>query len=265
MTGHDLEYFREWFSGYTKQFYLSDHEEQKNIMLKVVHTENVCANAKEIARGSSLNEHKGRVAETAALFHDLGRFQQYARHKTFSDAESINHGLLGSRILSEEGPLENLPDDEQQFIIQTVRFHNAFAIPAGMNGDQLLYLKLVRDADKLDIFRVFIEYFESPMEERASATAFGVPDTPGYSEAMLRCIFNKEVASYSNIRTENDFKLMTLSWVYDMHFKESLKLLRKRTCLNRIIEKLPRTDDIHSAIRVLRQYISERLNDSGKK
>ncbi len=264
MTGRDLEYFREWFSDYTEKFYSSDHEDQKNIMLKVVHTENVCANVNEIAKGASLDENRARVAEAAALFHDLGRFPQYARYKTFRDADSVNHGLLGSRILHEEGILKNLPKDEQRFIIQTVRFHNAFAIPAGMTDDQLLYLKLIRDADKLDIFRVFIEYFESPAEERASATAFGVLDTPGYSEAMLRCIFNKEVASYSNIRTENDFKLMTLSWVYDMHFRESLRLLQERGHLNRVIEKLPIEDDIRSAMRVLRQYISERLSKSGK-
>jgi len=260
MTQNDLTAFKRRFSNFTKSFYSTNEEDQKNIILKVEHTLNVCKNIVEIAQGSSLDENQMLLAETVALFHDMGRFPQYAVYKTFRDAVSVNHGLLASKILIKENVLHSLPPYEQQLIIQAVKFHNAFAIPPALNDETVLLLKLIRDADKVDIFRVFIEYYESPKEVRASATAFGMPDTPECSAVMLACILNKKVASYSNIRTENDFKLMKLSWVYDLHFKESIRLMQRRNYIDRIIEKLPHTDAVMEAVAALKNYLSERLN-----
>jgi hypothetical protein len=260
MTQSDLISFKRWFSDFTKSFYSLNEEDQKNIMLKVEHTYNVCRNIVEIAKGSLFSDNQIRVAEAIALFHDVGRFPQYAKYKTFRDAVSVNHGLLASKTLVKENVLSSLPYDEQQLIIQAVKFHNAYTIPAVLNDEAVLFLKLIRDADKVDIFRVFIEYYETPMKDRASATAFGVPDTPEYSQVMLSCIFKKQVASYSNIKTENDFKLMKLSWLYDIHFNESIRLLQKKNYIDRIINKLPLTDEILSAMAILKATLSERLN-----
>lgn len=261
MTKNDLKYLKQWFADYTKRFYSSIHNDQRNIMLKIEHSHNVSKNIIEIASYLKLSDHELSLAEAIALFHDVGRFSQYARYRTFRDAGSKNHGLLGAQILVNENVLRNLSDDEQELIIQVVKFHNAYAIPTVLKGDMVLFLKLIRDADKIDIFRVFIKYYESAAEDRATATAFGVPDTPEYSRVMLSCIFNKQVASYSDIKNENDFKLMKLSWIYDMHFKESLKLLQTRDSVNRIIRKLPQTGEISAAMKILRQYISKRLRN----
>jgi hypothetical protein len=230
-------------------------------MLKIEHTQNVCLNIIEIVRDLSLDNGKVMLAESVALFHDLGRFPQYARYKTFRDADSVNHGLLGAKTLIEKRVLQALPESEQELITSTVKFHGTYALPSGQQEDTIYFLKLIRDADKIDIFRVFNEYYESPEDERASATAFGVPDTPEYSKKMLSCIAQKRLASYSNIKTENDFRLMKLSWIYDMNFDTSLRLLQNKKYINRIIDKLPRTDDIAHAMGILQQYISERLRN----
>jgi len=261
MTGNDLSFLKNWFSDYSKSFYSSNKEDQKNIILKVQHTYNVCRNIIEIAESLSLSSNQMRLAETVALFHDLGRFPQYAKYKTFRDAISINHGLLGSKTLIKENVLRDLPENEQELIVQTVKFHSAFAIPTMLNRDVVLFLKLIRDADKVDIFRVFIEYYESSEEDRASATAYGLPDTPEYSKEILSSLYNKQIASYSNLKTLNDFKLMQLSWLYDFNFKASFDLLLKGDCLNKIITKLPQTDEICTAIANLQEYISQRLQD----
>jgi hypothetical protein len=259
MTEDDLINLNKWFNNYTESFNSEDDEDRRNIILKVEHTQNVCRNIVEIAKGLSLEDIQTRTAEATALFHDIGRFPQYARYKTFRDIDSENHGKLGSGTLINEKVLNNLSEDERDLIINTVKFHNAYEIPSDLDSDTVYFLKLLRDADKVDIFRVFIEYYESPEEERASATAFGVPDIPDYSESMLSCVANGKLASYANIKTENDFRLMKLSWVYDMHFDESLRLLVKRDYMNRIIDLLPQTDEIKSAVAISKKYVFERL------
>lgn len=261
MKKEDLVYFKKWFSEFTKSYYIDNSEDQRNILLKVEHSHNVCKNIIDIAEALNFSEDRIMLAEAIALFHDIGRFPQYAEYRTFRDADSMNHGLLGAKTLQKEKVLCMLPDNEQQLIVDTVRFHGVYAIPSVLNGDDVLFLKLVRDADKVDIFRVFVEYYDSPEEERASATAFGVPDTPEYSKEMLSCILSGSVASYADIRTENDFRLMKLSWIFDMNFNESIRLIQKRDSLDRIIEKLPKTNEIKSAAECVHDYISERLSN----
>ena len=264
MTENDLEYFRNWFNDFTKSFYSSNEEDQRNIMLKVEHTRNVRKNILQIAKELSLTQEQMRLAETVALFHDIGRFPQYAQFKTFRDAVSLSHGRLGMKTLKKEGLLDRLPKYERELILKVVNFHGAFSIPTTFDEDTVFFLKMVRDADKVDIFRVFLEYYDSPPEEKASATAFGVPDTPEYSKIMLANLCNREVASYSNIRTENDFKMMKLSWVYAIYFDEAIRLLQDRGLVEKLINKLPQTDEIKKATEVLRGYISGRLNLDNK-
>ena len=118
MKQDDLIFFRKWFSDYCKSFYSSDIEYQKNIYLKEQHTFNVCKNIIEIAKGLSFNNDRLILTETVALFHDIGRFPQYARYRTFRDSISVNHGLLGAQTLLEKKILQNLPDDEQELVIK---------------------------------------------------------------------------------------------------------------------------------------------------
>lgn len=259
MKERDIQKLKEWFDDYTKSFYSSDDEDQKNILLKIEHSKRVQQNIIEIARGEGLDANTGRIAEVIGLFHDIGRFPQYERYRTFRDADSKNHGLLGYKTLVEDNVLSGIQEEEQRIILTAVKFHGAFSIPSTLNGDSVFYLKLIRDADKIDIYRVFIEYYEAPPDKRASATAFGVPDTPEYSKKMLSNIMQGRIASYSDIRTENDFRLMKLSWIYDMHFDESIRLLEKRGYIERLMRMMPENDEITLAMIRLREYIAERL------
>ena len=129
MIKADLEFFRQWFSGFCKSFYTADIGDQKNILLKEQHTFKVCENMIAIVKGLSLNDNYLMPAETVALFHDVGRFPQYARYKTFRDGISVNHGLLGAETLIGHKVLQNLPPEEQELIIESVKFHNAFSVP----------------------------------------------------------------------------------------------------------------------------------------
>jgi HD superfamily phosphohydrolase YqeK len=263
MTKKDLIFFREWFDEYTKTFISSNEEDRKNIKLKIEHSLRVAENIVKIAGSLSLNANEVLLAETVGLFHDLGRFPQYALYKTFQDRKSVNHGLFGTKVLLKENVLDRLPDFEKDLIIKSVKFHGTYTIPNIFGEKTRFFLKLIRDADKVDIYRVFIEYYESPEEDRASATAFGVPNSPEYSKAMLSCIMQKKIASYSFIKTENDFRIMQLSWLYDIHFDESVRLIRQRNYINKITNKLPQTEEVISAINFLNKFIDERLKGDG--
>jgi hypothetical protein len=165
----ELERLKTWFAGYCGRFHAPLREDQLNYTLKEVHTRNVCRDIALIAGESGLTGDLVALAEAIGLFHDVGRFPQYARYGTFRDAVSVNHGLLGSEVIVREGVIDGLPERERQIIIAAVKYHNAFSIPDLGDDETALFLRLIRDADKLDIWRVFCEYFEGNAEDRASA------------------------------------------------------------------------------------------------
>ncbi|MEW6585529.1 MAG: HD domain-containing protein [Nitrospirota bacterium] len=255
----DLEYFKRWFSDFCKSFYTPNAEDQKNILLKEEHTFNVCDNMDKIAGGLSLDEGQRLVAETVALYHDVGRFPQYAAYKTFRDSISVNHGILGAETLIEKKVLADLPPSEREIVIQSVKFHNAFSVPRNEPEEIAFYIRLVRDADKLDIWRVFLEYYESPAESKASAVGLGLPDVPDCSKDVLPIIYERRVVPLSMLKTLNDFRLLQLSWIFDMNFRPSFLLLEERDYINRILSHLPQTEEIRKAGEYLKEYVKQKV------
>ncbi len=251
--------FNTWFSEYCKSFHFSDPGDQKNIRLQEEHTAHVCRNIIKIGLEVPLRPNELLLAETVALFHDVGRFPQYKRYRTFRDSESENHGALGAKTLESQHVLGVLPEAEQRLILQAVKYHNAFKLPSGQTDDTIFFLKMIRDADKLDIWRVFIEYYESSEIERASAVALGFPDLPGYSDEVLAFIYNRQIAPLAKAGTLNDYKLVQLSWVFDLNFVTSFMILEERKYIVRIASHLPDTEDIRNVVTFLKGYVQEKL------
>ena len=49
------------------------------------------------------------------LLHDIARFEQYTKYKTFRDSISIDHGDLGVEILFEEKEIEKYDLDKKYY------------------------------------------------------------------------------------------------------------------------------------------------------
>lgn len=254
----DLLSLRQWVSNYCRKFHSANEKDHQNIVLKEAHTYNVAANMLSISGVLLRNRNKVMMAEAIGLLHDIGRFPQYAQYKTFRDSVSVNHGRLGAEVIKNENILSNLPVKEQEIIMDVVRFHNTPTVPGGLDAETIFFLKLVRDADKLDIWRVFAEYYEKDDAERESAAGLGLPDMPEHTDAIVACLAEKRLATVSALRTLNDFRIMQLTWVYDLNFPASFRLAIEQSYIERIIASLPETDQLAGAVFALRQYLMEK-------
>jgi hypothetical protein len=256
MDQNELISFKSWFADYCATFSLPTDADQRNIAIKQEHTRHVCLNAVRIAEDLGLIAPEARLAEAIALFHDVGRFSQYQQYRTFDDSISVNHAVLGTKVLLDHSVLESLPKDEQGIIVRSVTLHNVFTLPEGLDGKSLLFARLIRDADKLDILRVVIEYFEQDEGSRAEAVALGLPDVPeGYSPNVLACLVRGEMAKKDALTTLNDFKLLQLAWLYDLNFTCSLRMVVARDYIRKIEEMLPRNEEIARAIEIVRGHV----------
>ncbi len=261
MDQSELHNLRQWFSEYCRSFYSDEPADQKNIVTKEEHTYRVCVNMAEIALHLRLDEHRTALAGAIALFHDVGRFIQYQRYRTFRDSISANHAALGAGVLTQHNVLADLPDRERKLILRAVTLHNVFEIPVGIDEKDLLFVKMVRDADKLDIWRIFIEYYASKEEDRASAVGLGLPDTPDYSPDVMASLFQRQMVHLTALRTLNDFRLLQLAWIFDLNFVRSFQLVIERSIIDGLAATLPKTDDIGEVIDVIRRYVDSKLRD----
>ena len=188
-----LPKLKHWLKEYAEQFASTDPSVQAALDLKLGHTQRVCEAILDIGRHEGLSDEDLRVAEAAALLHDIGRFEQYRKYGTFSDTRSENHALLGVKVIREKRILENIDPIKARIIVRSVECHNKATLWAEGNGRGLLFMKLVRDADKLDIWRVVTDYYGSVPKERNRAIELNLPDAPDISDAVCRS-FMKEIS-----------------------------------------------------------------------
>lgn len=257
MRQHDLDRLNVWFRAFCEAFALEDPKEQENLTMKEQHTRRVCDNMRSITASLGFSAADAVLAEAVALFHDAGRFPQYAKYKTFRDDRSENHALLSAKVLEENNVLDQLLERDRSIILTAVRFHNVFALPDLPDERQILFLKLVRDADKLDILRVFCEAYEGGANP--SAIGLGLPDIEEYSPEALERIAEQKIFQLKQLRSLNDFRLLQLSWVFDLNFTESHRIMLSRDYPRRIAAKLPQTAEIRATVDSIVRYMEERI------
>ncbi len=256
MNQTDLTRLRDWFTPFCAVYSRdADDEARRNYLLKEHHTHRVAEAARTIAADQGLTGNDLLLAESIGLLHDVGRFPQYREFRTFRDSDSVNHAGRSVRVMVEERLLRHLPREEQRLIIRSVALHNVYRIPAFLDERESLFLRLIRDADKLDIWRVFLEYYALPEEERASAVGLGFPDRPGCSPRILDAITREEMINLAEVKSLNDFKLLQLSWIFDLNFGATRRLFRERGYLERFAAALPPHEEVKLALSLLASHL----------
>ncbi|WP_165072012.1 HD domain-containing protein [Desulfovibrio sp. ZJ200] len=235
----DISLHEQWFAGYAARKRARELHDAAPLDLKAAHTRAVLENARRMALHEKFEPPLARACLLAALYHDLGRFEQYLRFHTFRDRESCNHGLLGVKILKREARLAGEDARTRKTVLAAVGLHNRFALPAHLPRTVELAAHVVRDADKLDILRIIDEHLSGP-GPCSPTVVLNLPDDPALSgEAVLRAAAEGRVAAYADLRSVNDFRVLLGTWFFDMHFATSRRQFVEDGHARRLLEALP--------------------------
>lgn len=248
MTGMDIAEHEAWFQRYAGEQRALETGDAGPIDLKLHHTLEVLATARAITAESVPDSALARACLLAALYHDVARFEQYRRYRTFRDRESCNHGLMGVKILKREGRLDGESPALRRRVLAAVGLHNRFRLPPALPEDAALVTHVVRDADKLDILRVMHENLSGPKPYHPTVV-LGLPDDPALvSDTVLDAAREGRVASYSDLTSVNDLRVLLGTWLFDMHFPASRRQFAQAGHARRLLEDLPQ-DAAYGAIR----------------
>ncbi|MFP4661774.1 MAG: HD domain-containing protein [Halanaerobiales bacterium] len=254
---HIFEELKEWFEGYVKEFY-QNQEDREEIDLKYKHSYRVYKNSNRLAKDIGLSDEDLEIANIIGLFHDLGRFEQFKRYKTFSDSDSLNHGELSVKLLKEYKLLEDLSAEKKHIIYQAIHNHNKLNIPESTTGQALLFSRLIRDADKLDIWSIFARrYHNGNNNEKIN---LDLSSKNGITPEIYHRVLDGKPVLYSSLQTVDDFKLIQLGWVYDLNFVESLILLKEKNFLEKIYQSMNQSVETEKIYNKINEYINNKID-----
>ncbi len=260
-----LTQYKNWFKQHVDYFITKYPRYRHNFELKALHTQKVCVNILDLCQSLHLTANEQLLAEIMALFHDLGRFRQMARYGTFVDRLSTDHAQLGVTILKEKAILNTLNKGEKNLILNTIGLHNRPVLPPDRDEELLKFASLLRDADKLDIWRVVTDYYQNKQQGvQNSALELELPDTPQISPAVLKDVQKRRVILAPHLRTLNDFKVMQMGWVFDLNFTRSFQLVNKRQYLEKIYQSLPPGEARDEVYQAVNHFLHQKLNATEK-
>lgn len=249
---------RAWLESYVGGFLGGDGVLGEVSAIKWTHSLQVARHCREIAVELDWSGHDVALAELLGLLHDAGRFSQFAEYGTFVDSASVDHGKRGAEVVRDAGVLDSLSTADRSRIIEGILAHNRRDISETTSQEALPFVRLVRDADKLDIFRIIMERIGGGAYREHLRSALQIerigPATPGAVAEILR----NETVSNGNIRTVADFGLMQVSWVFDINYPPALRRILDGGFIDRIVECLPDDPGVREAVLHIRELTASR-------
>lgn len=248
-----------WFNKYIESFNDLNDSQQANFQIKKDHSFRVAELSIMLAEKLDLTEEQSQIAFLAGLFHDIGRFRQLFDFDTFHDAKSVDHADFGLKILQEELFFDKMDLVRKNFILLAIKNHNKFKIQDGLSEQELLFVKLIRDADKLDIYKVLLDYYSNRNAGTNHTLTWELPKGSVISPAVAKEILSGKLVSKTNVMSEIDVKIMQLSWVYDLNFRPSFEYLLRNRYLERIYNTLSKNDLVIEIYRKIKVYSENKI------
>lgn len=252
------------FQAYTEQYDLSD----SMIWHKAAHTRRVAANCERIAVSLGMGADAVAFAWFLGLLHDIGRFEQVRRYGTFIDSVSVDHAEFGADLLFRERlidrfPAEELTEEGLKLLETAIRLHNKLTLPDGLDARTRRFCALIRDADKIDIFRVVAEL---PFEQRIGTSKGLIVEGDEVSEAVMACVREHRCVPRAIRKTRFEGRVSHCCMAFELVFPESRKIVREQGYLSRLLAErdeegqLLWTEKECAQLRVLREEIEKTLN-----
>lgn len=239
----ESNHYYKWFREYVASFYGKNDLINRNIKIKEDHTLRVVQNIRELIRSIDVNKEIYELSILIALFHDIGRFEQFSTYGTFNDRDSEDHARLGVRVLRDQNVLSSLSDREIHLVLNAILMHNKKDLYSESDDPEgILLSKLIRDADKLDILKVLTGNYLKPEKLVNPALSLDLPEKKDFSKYAVKYFFKNKPLNNKKIENQQDFKLLLISWIYDLNFYQTLKIIMKEKYIESLFSVLPQND-----------------------
>ena len=248
---------KEVFADYVSSYDMNIGQNQ----LKVKHTYKVADISEQIANQLGLSPFDTDLAWLIGLLHDIARFEQNKRFGTFNDLVSVDNAELGADILFKEGKIRDFIDEsDYDYIIEkAIRFHNKYRVDNSLDDRTKMFCNIIRDADKLDIFRVNLESSKEDVYE-VSERDFKNSE---FSKDIFESFFNDKVVLKQLKKNAVDGLACHLSLVYELVYPASVEIAVEQGYVEKMMnfksENTKANEQLKKMSDKLRDYIKQRI------
>jgi len=247
------------FESYIGSFTELTENQKRNFEIKKDHSLRVADLILFLSKKLDFSEEQTQVAFLCGLLHDIGRFKQLLEYDTFHDEKSVDHADLAINIIEEGTFLEHIDAAKRNSVLLAIQNHNKFKIQDGLSDPEMMYAKLLRDADKLDILKVLSDYYSSRNSTPNHTLTWELPKGSVVSANVSKEVLAGKMVSKKNITSEMDVKIMQLSWVYDINYRPAIEYLLNYRYLENIYKTLPKNDMVIEIYRKIKVFAENRI------
>ena len=233
MISIDRDKIRQTFREYTSHYDLTNDK----IRLKMIHTYRVAEFCVRIARAEQMSEADVDLAWLLGMLHDIGRFEQLKRYNTFLDTDSVDHAGLGADLLFGvigDGLIRDyVKEDTEDVLIEAAgRQHSLYRINEELDERTRKFCHILRDADKIDILRVNVDF---SLEEIYNTTS-EILRKEAVSDAVLESFYAHKAVLRAIKKTTVDHVVGHCSLVFELMFPESLRVIREQGFIWKLLD-----------------------------
>lgn len=224
----------------------------KEIRFKHSHSFRVEELMEELAKKLNLNAEEIMIAKVIGLLHDIGRFEQVKQYEKCSDVKTgVDHADESVNYLFDQGHIRDyIKEDKYDEIIKdAIKNHNKYSIDKKVKGKNLLFSKMIRDMDKVDIFRVLFEEFKYKFNK------------DDISLKVQESIDKKETVYSKDIKTKSDAFMSYCAFLFDVNFKESFEILRKTENFNNFLKVVKPVKGSEEKLKEIEDYFIKYIED----
>lgn len=233
------------FNEFIKNFDMDD----SRIRLKYNHSFKVMDLMKELAFRLDLDKKKIELAGLIGLLHDIGRFMQLKEVDTFKDAK-LDHAVVGADYLFKDKHIRDFIKESKydNEIEKAIRNHNKFIIDDDLSEEELLFSKMIRDCDKIDIYyQTAVNY-----EYKFNIDEVNVKVLEEFKEC--KCV------DLELCKSKSDDIMLMLAFIFDINFNESFDMLVETDNFDLFLSIIEVSDNSEKIWKKIKELCFDKIN-----
>lgn len=242
----DVDRLKKIFREYVEKYDIND----EGIIRKLEHSYRVMDICISFAKYYKFDEETTEIATLIGLLHDYARFEQWTKFHTYNDLNSFDHGDVAVDKLFGDREIVNYCDKELYYdkIYNTIKYHNKYGYPDTLDEKNKLFCKIIRDADKLDIFYLL-----------GTEKILLKEDDGEISDKVKKDFFANKLISRVDVKNGSDVVILDLAMVFDLNFDYSYKYLYDMKLIDKIFDNIKDKSKFEMYFNYINDYIGSKI------
>ena len=206
---------------------------------KIIHSREVAKNSLYLAKELKLNEYDTAIAWIIGYLHDFARFGQAIITRTFKDSDRYNHAHMGAKLLFRRKMIEDIiinydevPREDKIVMRKAIYHHGDLSLPENLTEREKIFCEIIREADKIDIFRAIAKAGYKEMYGADKAEIAKTDISPEIEAAF----YNHSTADYNKRKTLADFLLAHEALFFGLNTAASKKKVIEDGYFNKMFD-----------------------------